>query len=266
MTFRKNQKPVSAAEALRKTKRRKIGGSVLCVALAWLLWTAYRAAVLLRNGKEIGRQNAAFSRDYFIGDSSRPTQTLLVLGDSTAAGWGAGKVENTFAYKIAQALPQKGFRVHVVNVAVGGARLQDVIRSQIASFEKLKPQVVVVSIGANDATQGTDEIEYSNHLRTLLDTLQKNTKVVLFANTPDMFQAPALPLPLALLANNRARRQNELLQKIAHGSSVRIVDIYGRGKLIYERDPNLYAADLFHPSGKGYDVWAQLFIEQLPGK
>lgn len=179
---------------------------------------------------------------------------------------GRGESRKQLRHKIAQAWSQKGFRVHVVNVAVGGARLRDATQNQLAVLEKLKPQVAVVSVGANDATHGTSEIEYSNDLKTLLNALQKNAKTVLFADTPDMFQAPALPLPLALLANHRARRQNRTLQKMARGSSVRIVDIYSRGKLIYGRDKNLYAADLFHPSGKGYDVWARLFIAQLPSK
>ena len=221
-----------------------------------------RSALLLRNGREIARHSANFPRDYFVGKTTAPTVTYLVMGDSTAAGWGAQNVRESFALRVAQAVANRGFRVRVVNVAVGGARLEDVLQGQIASL-KVQPQLVTVSIGANDATHGTGEIEYSNQLKQLFVALQKSSaQTVLVANTPDMFQVPALPLPLAIVAGNRTRRQNIVLQNAARNSSIEIVDLHKRGKLVYKRDHELYARDLFHPSGKGYTLWAQLFIEQ----
>ena len=251
----------------RKNKVRRKRPSwrlALFVASIWLVATVVRTAILLRNGAQIGRQNATFSHDYFVGNASAKTFTYLVLGDSTAAGWGAKTLEETYAYRVAEAIANRGFRVRVVNVAVGGATLNDVLKNQIASLETVKPQLITISIGANDATHGTNPIEYSSDLQTLLAALGKSSaKTVLVANTPDMFQAPALPLPLAIVANNRARRQNDILQKSARNSPVQIVDLYKRGKLIYAQNHELYARDLFHPSGKGYAIWAQLFIEKL---
>lgn len=250
--------------ARRSTKRRKMWRAALLVAGAWLFYTIGRTAILLRNGQQIGRQNATFTRDYFVGKASAKPFVYVVLGDSTAAGWGAKNLQGTFAYRVAQEVSRRGFRVHVVNVAVGGARLNDVLQHQISSLETIKPQLITISVGANDATHGTSEIEYSNQLRALLARLQNGSaKTILFANTPDMFQASALPLPLAMIANKRAQRQNAILQKLTRNSSVQIVDLYNRGKLVYARDHELYAPDLFHPSGKGYALWAQLFIEEL---
>jgi lysophospholipase L1-like esterase len=94
--------------------------------------------------------------------------------------------------------------------------------------------------------------------------LQESTaQQILFANTPDMYQAPALPLPLAIAANRHARRQNAVLDSALQGTSIRAVDLYHEGKLVYWLAPDLYAADRFHPSGSGYRRWANLFIQEL---
>lgn len=247
----------------RLSRRKKAFRCGLLFCTACALWTSGRVAILLRNGQQIAQHSASFSRDYFVGKPTAPVVIYLVMGDSTAAGWGAQNVRQTFAYRVAETIAKRGFRVRVVNVAVGGARLEGVLRHQISSLN-VQPQLVSVSIGANDATHGTSEIEYSNQLRTLFSALKKSSaKTILVANTPDMTQAPALPSLLALVAGNRARRQNEILQNVARNSATEIVDLHNRGKLVYALDHELYARDLFHPSGKGYAIWAQLFSEKL---
>lgn len=245
----------------RLSRRKKAFRCGLLFCTACALWISGRAAILLRNGQQIAQHSASFSRDYFVGKPTAPVVIYLVMGDSTAAGWGAQNVQQTFAYLVAETIAKRGFRVRVVNVAVGGARLEDVLRHQIASLD-IHPQLVAISIGANDATHGTSEIEYSNQWKQLLAALQKSTaQTILIANTPDMFQAPALPSLLAIVAGNRARRQNQILQNVARNSAIEIVDLHNRGKLVYARDHELYALDLFHPSDEGYAIWAQLFIQ-----
>jgi lysophospholipase L1-like esterase len=190
--------------------------------------------------------------------------TYLVMGDSTAAGWGAGQLTNTYPYRVAQEVASRGYRVHVVNVAVGGALLHDVLQTQVDALKTVRPQLVTVSVGANDATHFTAQHEYSQQLRSLLAALQKSgAQTVLFANTPDMYQAPALTLPFAVATNIRARRQNAILDEALQETKIRRVDLYNKGKLIYRRDPQLYSADKFHPSASGYRRWAEVFKQAL---
>ena len=58
-------------------------------------------------------------------------------------------------------------------------------------------------------------------------------------------------------------RQKAILNKAAANSKIKVVDLFNRGKLIYAQNPNLYAADFFHPSSDGYQIWARLFIAEL---
>ncbi len=250
------------------TRRRKIVRGALWMASAWLLAMGLRAALIVFHGVRIARQSATFPRDYFVGEAQNRLYTVLVFGDSTAAGWGAENVKGTFAYKIAEAIAARNFRVRVVSVAVGGARLKDVLNHQIGSLKSVQPQLVVVSIGANDATHGTSEIEYSNGLKTLFSRLQKcSAQTLLVANTPDLSRDPALPWLFARVSNKRAQRQNQQLNAVLptvneQGTPINVIDLYNDGKLVHRRDDDQYAEDLFHPSASGYEVWAQLFIAQ----
>jgi lysophospholipase L1-like esterase len=81
-----------------------------------------------------------------------------------------------------------------------------------------------------------------------------------------MYQAPALPLPLAVATNIRARQQNTILDEALQETKIRRVDLYNEGKLIYRRDPQLYSADKFHPSASGYRRWAEVFKRALSHK
>lgn len=236
-------------------------------AFLWLLWTAFRSRQLLAKGGAIAAHSQNFSFDYFIGDSDQPGFTYCVMGDSTAAGWGAAELEGTYPFQVADGIAAAGHRVHVVNIAVGGATLRGVVEHQLAELEQLRPDLVTLSIGANDATHFTAPGTYRSQWHQVLQILRASSAgQILIANTPDMYLAPALPLPLALATSLGARRQNAALSKalaeLGEGSRFKIVDLFGRGKLNYHRDKSLYAADLFHPSARGYKLWAALFIEK----
>ncbi len=230
--------------------------------MAALLFTAWRARRLLADSRVIAAQSAGFSRDYWLGDG--PQLTYLVMGDSTAAGWGAGAENASYPHQIAAALAARGRRVHLVNVAVGGATVAEVRRGQSAALKTVRPDLVSLSVGANDATHRTADADFGRDLRALrADFAASSTRQVLIANVPDMFLAPALPFPAAVFCGRRARALNAVLGSLPADPKTQIVDIFGRGKLDYRRDPTLYAADLFHPSARGYAVWAQLFVEKL---
>ena len=250
----------------RRFKSQKFAALFLGASALWLIYTIVRSKILLDNGRIIEQHSASFARDVFVGDqrtgaADAPLTTLLAMGDSTAAGWGADALETTYPYQIAQALAGRGARVHLVNVAVGGATAGDVAAAQIAAIKREEPDVITLSVGANDATHFTDLGDYRRDLSTILAAIKiSNARTILVADTPDMFLAPALPLPLAWATARRARAQNAVLRALTKGSRAQIVELYARGKL---RADELYAADRFHPSNLGYARWARLFIQKL---
>jgi lysophospholipase L1-like esterase len=76
--------------------------------------------------------------------------TYVVLGDSTAAGIG-GTYASGIAVSTARHLAQHN-TITMTNLAVSGARMSDVRRHQLPMAEALRPDVVLLSAGANDVT------------------------------------------------------------------------------------------------------------------
>ena len=245
----------------RPRKRRRFALIIAASALTWLFYTAARSRVLLAQGRAIEIQSAQFPRDYFVGQSSAPQLKYLAMGDSTAAGWGAGSLSATYPYLVAQTLAARGYRVQVRNVAVGGAKAGD-ITAQLPALQTFAPDVITLSVGANDATHFTSPAEFGSAMQTLIAALERSSaRSIAVANTPDMFLAPALPLPLSVATARRARAQNAVLPSLV--SRAHIVDLYGHGKLNARVNPDFYAADRFHPGAAGYAKWAPLFAEKL---
>ena len=236
-------------------------------ALLYLVWSGARGQFLLSQSRQIAAQCANFPREYFVGDVASTPLLYVVLGDSTAAGWGAGNETQSYPHQLAQFVAARDHRVRIVNLAKGGAQVRDVIENQLPALQKLRPDLISLSVGANDATHFTKEADFERDIAKILAALEATSaRQILVANTPDMFLAPALPLPLSFAVGQRAQRFNSILELETRGSNVEIVDIFGRGKLDYRRDSTLYAADLFHPSARGYRVWAALFMEKLAAR
>lgn len=254
----------SRSSSSRRGRVFKTVGLLLLAFVVWFGYNALRAQKLKAQGQIIGAQAQKFKTDYYVGSAKQPELTYLVLGDSTAAGWGADKLEATYPYKIAEVIAKAGYRVHVVNFAVGGATLADVCQRQLVSVWTAHPDFITVSVGANDATRGTSAKEFGENLRLLLSSLENSDVQTIFvANTPDMSAVPALPWPTNVIEGARARQQNQTMLAVKRGPKVQFVDLFDKGRLDYGKDQQLYAADLFHPSSKGYARWADLYIEKL---
>ena len=245
-------------------KRRIFIRAALCLCGAYFLYQSARTNVLLKNAGDLMANAEKFPREYSVGDQENREIIYVVLGDSTAVGVGAAGLEDSCAFQIATTFADlKKRRVRVINMAVSGAVLNDVLEKQLPQLAKLKPDLISVSIGANDATHFASMEKYRAQMQWLIEKLGASKAQVLMATTPDMFQSPALPLPLAMSANRRAKMQNVILAKAAANSLIKVVDLFNRGQLIYAQNPNLYAADFFHPSSGGYQIWARLFIAEF---
>ena len=93
----------------------------------------------------------------------------VVIGDSTAAGRG-GNYERGIALSTARHLAASR-PVTMVNLAVSGAKVRDVVKNQLPQAVRLKPDVVLLAVGANDVTHFTASGAVSSGLSSILDQL-----------------------------------------------------------------------------------------------
>lgn len=236
--------------------------ALLVIATLYVL----RIIRLYGNSSRLITTSSTFNRDYYLGESNNRPVSFVALGDSVIEGAGVTKIEDTLVYRVADSLVENGYYVHVQNFGQSGAKLQDLMNEQLPKLSSLKPDYIMITVGANDATHFTGLQQYKEDMNKLIDELQqKDPATVLLANSIDVSTAPALPPIYSNLAGQRAKKQNIILDEIlkAKNSKVKVIDLYEAGKLKLSDNPAFYANDLFHPAVAGYVKWGDLFIQKL---
>lgn len=98
------------------------------------------------------QQGVERSRAYWSEPQGEAGGLLYVaLGDSAAQGVGASSPDKGYVGLIADRLrTSTGRPVQVVNLSVSGARVADVVATQLPQLADLEPDLVTVAIGGND--------------------------------------------------------------------------------------------------------------------
>lgn len=184
-------------------------------------------------------------------DGSAPPIRTVWLGDSTAAGVGVTSPEGVVGRQVASRL---GRPVDVQVLASGGTTVADVVEQQLPMVPA-DAQLVFISVGANDTTHLTSTKSFVSSYREVLAGLPPTACVVLLG-VPDMGSAPRLAQPLRAVAGFRGRMVDSEIRKLAKSTRSRYVDIAGTTGSAFRRDRSLFAADGYHPSERGYALWA----------
>ncbi|MEM6657708.1 MAG: SGNH/GDSL hydrolase family protein [Pseudomonadota bacterium] len=180
-----------------------------------------------------------------------PRLRLLIAGDSSAAGVGAG----TQAQALSGCLVGHLAKYHTVEwqlEATTGHTTQDTI-DRLSQLDR-PFDAVVTALGVNDVTRGVTRKQFSARQMRLLDILTQNLKAraVVVTAVPQMQRFPALPQPLAWVLGRQAARLDDGLQRASSGySQVQYLP------LDLPDDPELAAPDGYHPSPKAYAIWAE---------
>ena len=186
--------------------------------------------------------------------------TVAVLGDSSVAGVGAERAEDTLAYGVAAALADR-HRVTLHCLGVSGARLANVVNEQLPQLAGLDADAVLICVGTNDVTHGTSTRALRRHLRALADglaTVAPNA-VVVVSGLPPAEVCPAFHPPLRHLLGLRAWALTRLYRSELANSGITVFDIAGEARLAFRGRREMFSADLFHPSSAGYAYLGVLY-------
>lgn len=196
-----------------------------------------------------------------------PALSFVVLGDSTAAGQGA-PYEAGIAVACARHLAEGSAaarRVRLVNLAVSGAKMADVVRDQLEPAIALRPDVVLVAAGANDVTGLTRTSRVADDLGSIVDGLRDRSPQVriVVTGSPDVGSAARLAQPLRAVAGLRTGQLNAAIRKVATRERLTFAPIAERTGPLFKRDRSLFSADDYHPNARGYATWRAPLIESL---
>lgn len=174
----------------------------------------------------------------------------IAIGDSTVLGIGASAADRGWVGRVAEQLRLADASWRVVNLAMSGARIDDVISNQLPVIETLRaaghePAIVTCCVGTNDVLWSRAN---ASLLRTEVGEL-----------------AAALP-PRTLVAtiagsSQRVVLANRALKQAALDRDLVVVDPWREpGAGVRER----LAEDRFHPNDVGHELMANAYLRVFP--
>jgi len=236
---------------MKRTARKLIRAiAVVVLGVVGLFAVEVRLAL---NGPNDHFQNPSRDARRF-GGSGAPL-VYVVMGDSTAAGEGA-PYDKGIALETARHLALSG-PVTMTNLAVAGAKVDDVLRVQLGQATALKPDIVLLAVGANDATHFTASSKVSAGMAAILDGLlsaRPGVRVVL-TGSPQLGSAPRFTQPLRWFAGTQTGRVNHVITEVGLSRHAIFAPVAKETGPLFAADRTLYAPDRFHPSARGYATW-----------
>lgn len=176
----------------------------------------------------------------------------VAIGDSAAQGIGASSPDKSYVGIVADHVRlATGRSLRVVNLSVSGATVALAVRDQLPRFEKLKPDLVTVAIGANDIADWYPA-SFEARIRTVFAALPPHSLVA--------------DLPCFHLPRNEAKvmTANEIIRRVAGEHGLVVVPLHATTKRAGLRSIATHVAkDLFHPNDRGYRAWAEAFLPMV---
>lgn len=216
---------------------------------------AYDARQIARLRRQRSPEPMPADHAALVGEGLGDPLDLVVVGDSAAGGYGNADAREAFPYQIAvRAAAATGARIRVDSLAESGATTSDVAATQVPQLAWRHPDVVVVSVGVNDAFGRRLVRTARRDLRELLARLSAAVPDagMVVVGCPDLGSAPGLPWPLDVLGGWRCRRVQEAQAHVAAEAGVAFV--------AYPEPPgaDMFGPDGLHPGPAGQSAAAEI--------
>ena len=214
-----------------------------------------------RIGKPLGEDALDADRTWRPRLEAAPLD-LLLLGDSLAAGLGAGAARTRWAARLAKGLARRTRRpVRLRTIATVGSESPD-LDAQLAALESgYRPHVAVIVVGGNDVTHGVPVSVSVQHLEDAIRRLQALGAEVVVGTCPDLGALRPVPQPLRSIASRLSRRLAAAQAHAAIALGATAVDLRRAvGPMFFGEPEEMFSLDRFHPSALGYRRTAEALL------
>lgn len=200
------------------------------------------------------------THEYNIGQGASLVYTAI--GDSLTAGVGVDKYEESYPYLLAQKIAGSKNNIFLRVEAYSGARTADAIKDLLAPAINDKPDIVTVLLGVNDIHGFVSETKFAENYQEILTQLKIKTKAKIYAiSIPYIGANTLLWFPYNLYFKHQTVEYNKIIKKLAQAEDVEYVDLFSPTERMF--NDSFYSADSFHPSVKGYGIWADVIYAYL---
>ena len=191
--------------------------------------------------------------------------TYVALGDSLTAGRGDEGRDGRpvgWAQRLADVLSVRtAVRCRLINLAVDGATVGQVLAKQLPAVAACRPDLVSVTVGMNDIrVRGFDELSFKADLGQLLETLAAAEATLLTCTLPDITAIMALSPDLAEVARDRLKLTSDIIREQAESYGARCLDAWAMPDVA---DPEFYAPDRVHLNSRGHQWMAAACADLL---
>lgn len=239
------------------------GTATAAGAAAFYLFKAQGRIARRRIGKPLGE--IALNADKTYKKKLGRPVTLLVLGDSIAAGLGAERPKDTLGARIARGLAKKSGRaVRLHTAAVVGSE-SSALRGQLDGLpDGYLPDLAVIVVGGNDVTHRISPTQAVPKVSEAIVELRAMGARVVIGTCPDLGTLRPVPQPLRSVLRVASRRMAAVQAQAARQAGVEYV-LLGNlvGPLFRDHPEEMFSVDRFHPSGTGYRRTAKFLVPVL---
>jgi lysophospholipase L1-like esterase len=239
------------------------GGAVTAVGLAALAVILGQAEAARRT-IPLAEAPPPIANGLYGGTRRKAPLRLVVMGDSSAAGFGVRRGRQTPGALIATGLSRRLEQpVELRNLAVVGCTSAR-MTYQVDEAVELAPDVAVILIGANDVTHRSGQAASVRSLADSVRRLRAAGARVIVGTCPDLGAVQPIRPPLRWLVRGWSRQ-------LAAAQTVAVVEAGGwtvsLGNLLgptFAAQPHrLFAMDRFHPSAEGYALAAAVLLPTI---
>lgn len=187
-----------------------------------------------------------------------PALSLLILGDSSAAGVGVDLQDQALAGQLTRLL-SKNFTVNWELVAKTGATTGSTLK-RLQTTTPAHFDIIVTALGVNDVTHAVPFRVWKKQQKLLLAQLDHlfHPRLVYLSGVPPLGRFPILPQPLRWTLGRQASRFDRALAK-----SLAPINNAQHVPFDLPLDPAKMAKDGFHPGPDIYALWAKEMASRI---
>ena len=179
---------------------------------------------------------------------SRKETVIVFIGDSLTQGYGV-RAEESYPELVEKKLRAMGFNAKVVNGGISGSVTAEADR-RLRWYLKVRPNVVVLALGANDGMKGTPPSVIESNLRKAIELAQSSGITVLLSGIR-MFSN---------LGPSYVKNFEAIFPKLAKEKKIELIPFLLEDVALQKE---LNQADMRHPNAKGHEIIATRVTQKL---